>query len=689
MHNVTNGDRTPNPLWGPWAILLAALSLSIGWGIRGNYGHEIGAMFPGALAAIAVCLLSNREDWRERLPYFACFGALGWAFGGSISYMQVVAYTQSGHAPSQFYGYWGLFLIGFLWASLGGAATALPALLDRKSLCEMFRPLSLLLTLWVLLYFVETPLSRMIQIQFGGGININSVAHRHESVLYWFDSDWISVFVVLTGILVFDLVDRRFRDSLWLPLFAAVGAGLGYFVEWGIVRAGWSDAIHDLLVRSEGGGSTVDNSRFVTNWPELFFKGSDYIGLGVGLALGIGLYFFFFGKFRRGSSLFLHMALGWFAGFLLFPVLLDVRMTPPRGDNWAGIVGVVAGVLIYAVRHKWWPMVVATLVAGTIGGLGLTGIACLETLLESFGSPNLAPNVADAWTRWQTEPVPSWKFPPDFVANVQPGAAWQFWQKANWHSFLEQSYGFVNGIGVIAALALLVRRTGPLNNEVKRQYWTEIVAVTLALPLVLYANMIRNVSDWTKVTPPNTVGAIPKVMRVPLVDFPLSAWTWFNILFGVAALAFIMLLSIHSRRRLALLDQSRLGRGQLFFLVLLWAFVIGNFGRAIPGFEERRLLTEGVITLNAVFATILVLLVPKAVTDEPQAADRRFGRMAATSLLVTVICAACIPPLETLCVRAVYGDAPGRRAGANGPEMRFGPRATWKHRPLLKGSEHI
>jgi len=76
---------------------LTAFSLSIGWGIRGNFGHEYGAMIPGALAAMAAVLLSGREDWYRRIAYFAFFGALGWSFGGSISYMQVIAYTHSGH----------------------------------------------------------------------------------------------------------------------------------------------------------------------------------------------------------------------------------------------------------------------------------------------------------------------------------------------------------------------------------------------------------------------------------------------------------------------------------------------------------------------------------------------------------------------------------------------------------------
>src|SRR4051794_38443367 len=86
-------------------ILLSALSLSIGWGIRGNFGHECGAMIPGALAALAVALLAGRADWVRRAPHFAMFGALGWSFGGSISYMQVIAYTHSGDSRSVAYGF--------------------------------------------------------------------------------------------------------------------------------------------------------------------------------------------------------------------------------------------------------------------------------------------------------------------------------------------------------------------------------------------------------------------------------------------------------------------------------------------------------------------------------------------------------------------------------------------------------
>ena len=102
------------------SVLLVMLSLSIGWGIRGNYGHEAGAMMPGALAAMAAALMSGREDWRRRVLYFAFFGALGWAFGGSISYMHPPSYTETGQLATQVYGFLSTFFEAFLWAGLGG-----------------------------------------------------------------------------------------------------------------------------------------------------------------------------------------------------------------------------------------------------------------------------------------------------------------------------------------------------------------------------------------------------------------------------------------------------------------------------------------------------------------------------------------------------------------------------------------
>jgi len=51
-------SKTKNPYLNFGAFLLIGLSLSIGWGIRGNFGHEYGAAFAGCLAAITAAILS-------------------------------------------------------------------------------------------------------------------------------------------------------------------------------------------------------------------------------------------------------------------------------------------------------------------------------------------------------------------------------------------------------------------------------------------------------------------------------------------------------------------------------------------------------------------------------------------------------------------------------------------------------
>jgi len=684
IYGESSGGGLRNPLWAPLGLLLAGLSLSIGWGIRGNLGHETGAMIPGVLAAIAVCVLSNREDWRARVGYFALLGGLGWALGGSMSYMQVIAYAHSGHAPSQYYGFFALFVIGFLWAALGGAGTALPAILDRRSLLDFFRPLTVVLALLAVLHFVEEPFARAIQSQIDvepGGI---SGWQRHESALYWFDTDWIAALVAIIGLLAFDLVDRHFGKSLWLPVFGAAGGAIGYAAQAAIVRAHWSAAAQAILVHTQGDDIHFNHDLLMTNWPVLFLKESDYVGLVVGLIAGIGGYFAWFGKFRRGSSLLLHLALGWFVGFLLLPVLFDVRMTPPRGDNWAGMLGLFGGLVLYCVRCRQWPLLAASLVAGTIGGIGFSGGACVEALLESFGNANLAPGFAQAWTNWQNSGT---DIPVSIVMlAAQPIHHWEFWLSANWHSFLEQTYGFVNGLAVIAAMAVFWRRLERSDDSGPREYWTEVVAISIVVPVLMWVTLQKDVAEWTQ----GPTAAMPATMRMPLFGYSLSAWGWFNVIFGIAAMAFVMLLNVHTRRRLALLEVSWLGRGQWLYLLVLWVFVIGNFGRIVVHFTEQRLLTEGVITLNAVLATMLVLLVPRTTAPAPERIPPDYLRLVGRAAIAAVLCAAAFPVAETLSVRAVYGDAPVMRPrdAEHGPTTRFGPHAAWKHRPLLRGKDH-
>jgi len=640
-----------SPLLAPAGLLVVALSLALGWGIRGNYGHETGAMVPGALAAIAACLASGRADWRGRVPFFALFGALGWAFGGSISYMQVIGYTHSGHLPSQLYGFAALFLIGFLWGALGGGGTALPAVLDRQRLVALFSPL--------LVACAAMSVPDLITRAFEDAAAVGNAMKRQDSPLYWLDSDWLQAVAALLAMLAYDVVERRFSRSGELLLHGIAGAAAGAAAQSLLQAAGLDAFLWHLLVRPQGDPSLFPVEQFVTNWPNALPATSPHLGPIVGLLLGIGTFFARHGRFTGGSRLVVMLALGWLAGFLILPVALGLRLTPPRGDDWAGILGVVVAAILWCHGERLPGVVFAMVVAGTIGGLGFSGAALLKLLMVAPGNPGI---VSDA-------------------AVVE---AWRHWQGANWHSFLEQTYGFVNGLGIAVALGLLATRLPPLDDSGPRRRWTEIVCVLGVVPWLLHANLVKNVADWTALHGDHR--ALPLAMKAPWIEgIELSAAGWFELFFSVAAAAFAFLCVVQRRRPLAIVPPSWLGRGQLLDMLVLWPMVLGNFAKALPGFTEQRLLTEGSILVCAVIVTLLVLLLPSGPTRSCARSHDSLRSLAIGALAGLALAATAAPLLETAITRAVYGSA---LAGHAAPNHRFGPDANWRTKPILKGSLH-
>ena len=152
--------------------LLAALAMSVGWGWRGDYGHEAGAMVPGALLSLAICLAAGREDWLKRASLFAFLGAIGWAFGGQMSYGIVIGYTAASSFPDVLYGYAGLFVIGALWGGVGAGILALGVTAARSAWQRFAGPL-------VAFYAVLTLL------------NLSGVTDRLSERWSLHDSDWV------------------------------------------------------------------------------------------------------------------------------------------------------------------------------------------------------------------------------------------------------------------------------------------------------------------------------------------------------------------------------------------------------------------------------------------------------------------------------------------------------------------
>jgi hypothetical protein len=328
-------------------------------------------------------------------------------------------------------------------------------------------------------------------------------------------------------------------------------------------------------------------------------------------------------RFDRATSLILHMAVGWWAAFLVLVVALGIRMTPPRGDNWAGCLGLTAGLLIYLVRNGLAPVAQTALVTGFVGGIGFAAASMLK------------------------------------LVEVTCGVA------TNWHSILEQTTGLFNGLAVAVAMAGPARSAPAVSDDPPVRRWTEVYAVGFVLLLITYLNLSKNAREWVR------VGAVPVEMG------GISAERWFDLAYLALAVAVLVPLVRHLCRPLPIIPPSPLGRSQLLFLVFLWWVVVGNFERAVVSFAPQRLVTEGVVHLNAALCTLLALLAPdapRAAAPGPLSSRPRLRKTMAVGLTAAAVSVL----VDWGVVRAIYGD---RFAGHANLHIRFGPNATTRPAP--------
>jgi len=101
-------------------VLFCGLTMAVSWGIRGQFGHERGAMIPGVTCALAIALVSIDDAKRTRLAALGVAGGLGMAVGGVMSYGSLVEMLLE---PSTFWrGLAGLAAKGAIWGGIAGGA---------------------------------------------------------------------------------------------------------------------------------------------------------------------------------------------------------------------------------------------------------------------------------------------------------------------------------------------------------------------------------------------------------------------------------------------------------------------------------------------------------------------------------------------------------------------------------------
>jgi hypothetical protein len=109
--------------WKP--VLFAALAGGMGWGIRGQYGHETGAMNAGVMVSLVlVYLLCPRLSTRTLVRAVA-LGTIAMGIGGSMTYGQTLGLTQNanviGNVDALRWGFLGVMIKGGIWIGFCGA----------------------------------------------------------------------------------------------------------------------------------------------------------------------------------------------------------------------------------------------------------------------------------------------------------------------------------------------------------------------------------------------------------------------------------------------------------------------------------------------------------------------------------------------------------------------------------------
>ena len=434
-----------------FAILFAGLAMSLGWGIRGNFGHETGAMIPGALIGLAVCLIAGREDWLERWPFFAILGAVGWAFGGQMSYGIVIGYTRASDFVSVAYGYSGLFLIGGLWGAVGAGFLMLAVLRKRDELVELIPPFLAILVAWL----IEDALF----VTLWGDVEPDAI--------YYFDTDWFAAVAALAALLLFAVFQR---------------------------------------------------------------------------------------KISRAVSFMLHLTIGWILGLLTFVTLLGWHLSPPRSDNWAGMVGLWAGLLIFFARKKMTPAIWASLLAFLFSGIGFSTGDLFQTVGSATGI------------------------------------------SLDWWKVMEQSFGLIMGIGVTWIFLKLRTVLPKLEKSAIQSKWPEDFSVFFVLGIVLFLN-------YKKVFP-----HLLRKKLVPETLLGINGQFWFLLAFFLFLLVLLVFLIKNRRQKLSFLPESTTGKALLFFLGFVWLSVAVDFLPHLLPLNRINLIVEGSFWVSTILLTLYGVL---------------------------------------------------------------------------------
>lgn len=253
---LSSPGSVPFRVESPWFLLVTLLVTAsaggMAWGIRGQYGHETGAMMFGILTGFSLVMfyLPNASSLQAARVVALMTVAVG--FGGSMSYGQTVGLTQDSGIHSQLVdgeliphrnweAYWwgilGLAIKGGLWIGFAGAFLGIGLGGKKYKPLEMLglsigMVLLLLLGIWLLNTPFDPDNKRLPAIYFSDHwdweLDPNNVKPRFEN--------WGGQLFAFTGLLVYLQFFKKDGLATRLAFWGVLG-GLGFPIGQSIQAA--------------------------------------------------------------------------------------------------------------------------------------------------------------------------------------------------------------------------------------------------------------------------------------------------------------------------------------------------------------------------------------------------------------------------------------------------------------------
>ncbi|MCA9073844.1 MAG: hypothetical protein KDA93_02335 [Planctomycetaceae bacterium] len=213
-------------------VVLGAMSAGTGWGIRGQYGHETGAMMAGCLFGFITVFLCAPQLSSLSAARAVALCALGVSIGGSMTYGQTVGLTHDreiiGNLDAYRWGMIGLALKGGCWIGLCGTFFGIGLSRVRYRPFEMLILLVALVMIYFFgVWFFNTPFDP----------ETKTLPRFYFSDNYLFEPDaeikprvetWGGMFAGLIALLAYARVIKGDRLAFRLGLWATLGGACGF-----------------------------------------------------------------------------------------------------------------------------------------------------------------------------------------------------------------------------------------------------------------------------------------------------------------------------------------------------------------------------------------------------------------------------------------------------------------------------